>query len=180
MPQSPFIAAMPGRVSQDLPRVHAIIAGVAWRTRNQPGTAENSLTQCKHRQQQEPHTEESHSLHGCSAAALFATLEADAKGPPSQARSTALADLAAYAAPPGCWHQHGSHHGLVQWSSRQYISASVLACASAKISSQDKTEILRVSAADQWQPGAPTPSSAARGATLWWLAMRCHRWLAMR
>ena len=51
-------------------------------------------------------------------AALFATLEADAKGASSQVRSAAIAYLPAYAAAPGRWRQHGSQRGLVQQSSR--------------------------------------------------------------
>ena len=72
-----------------------------------------------------------------------------------------------FAAAPGRWRQHGSQHGLVQQSSRQKGSASVQTCASAKISSQANTATMRVSAADQWQPGAPTASLAARCGTLW-------------
>ena len=82
-----------------------------------------------------------------------------------------LQTLPTYTAAPGRWRQHDSQHGLVQRSTRHSRSASVLACASVKISSQVKTETMRLSWADPWQPGAPTPSSAARCGTQWCLAV---------
>ena len=62
----------------------------------------------------------SHADANARAAALFATLEADAKGASLQARSLRLFQtLPAYAALPGLWRQHGSQHGLVLQSLRQ-------------------------------------------------------------
>ena len=103
-------------------------------------------------------------------AALFAPLEADAKGASSQVRSAALADLARLRSCAGSL----ASAWLTARPGPAELTAVVI-CISARLRlgedfSQVKTETMRVSAADPWQPAAPTPSYGA----LWHTVVARH------
>ena len=89
----------------------------------------------------------SHADAAARTAALFVTLEADAKKGSPQARL--LQTLPACARAQARWRQHGSRHGQARQSSQLLRAASAHAYASGKISSQGRTETMGVSVADQ-------------------------------